>query len=74
MTRNAEVKIQIEGNTCDIGTAEYNLALGERRASSAKMYLERLGINPQSYFHHQLRGRETHGSQPRRVEPVQEPS
>jgi peptidoglycan-associated lipoprotein len=47
MTRNAEVKVQIEGNTCDIGTAEYNLALGERRATSAKMYLERLGINPQ---------------------------
>ena len=47
MTRNAEVKVQIEGNTCDIGTAEYNLALGERRATSAKMYLERLGISPQ---------------------------
>jgi peptidoglycan-associated lipoprotein len=47
MTRNAAVKVQIEGNTCDIGTAEYNLALGERRAVSAKMYLEALGINPQ---------------------------
>jgi peptidoglycan-associated lipoprotein len=47
MARNAEVKVQIEGHTCDIGTAEYNLALGERRAASAKMYLERLGISPQ---------------------------
>jgi peptidoglycan-associated lipoprotein len=47
MTQNAEIKVQIEGHTCDIGTAEYNLALGERRATSAKMYLERLGISPQ---------------------------
>jgi peptidoglycan-associated lipoprotein len=46
MTRNEGVKVQIEGHTCDIGTAEYNLALGERRATSAKMYLERLGVNP----------------------------
>ena len=46
MNRNPQTKIQIEGHTCDIGTAEYNLALGERRASSAKTYLERLGISP----------------------------
>ncbi|RPJ41688.1 MAG: peptidoglycan-associated lipoprotein [Deltaproteobacteria bacterium] len=46
MNRNSQGKIQIEGHTCDIGTAEYNLALGERRANNAKMYLERLGISP----------------------------
>jgi peptidoglycan-associated lipoprotein len=46
MNRNPQTKIQIAGHTCDIGTAEYNLALGERRASSAKTYLERLGISP----------------------------
>jgi peptidoglycan-associated lipoprotein len=46
MNRNPQNKIQIEGHTCDIGTAEYNLALGERRANNAKMYLERLGISP----------------------------
>jgi peptidoglycan-associated lipoprotein len=46
MNRNPNTKIQIEGHTCDIGTAEYNLALGERRATSGKMYLERLGISP----------------------------
>ena len=45
MKSNPDVKIQIQGNTCNIGTAEYNLALGEQRASSAKTYLERLGIN-----------------------------
>jgi peptidoglycan-associated lipoprotein len=46
MNRNSQSKIQVEGHTCDIGTAEYNLALGERRANNAKMYLERLGISP----------------------------
>ncbi len=44
MSRNPGEKIQIEGHTCDIGTAEYNLALGERRANSAKKYLEGLGV------------------------------
>jgi len=37
-------KIQVEGHACEIGTNEYNLALGERRANSAKTYLEGLGI------------------------------
>jgi peptidoglycan-associated lipoprotein len=44
MKKAQDAKIQIEGHTCDIGTSEYNLALGERRASSAKTYLENLGI------------------------------
>ncbi len=44
MKRTQNAKIQIEGHTCDIGTNEYNLALGERRASSAKTYLEGLGV------------------------------
>ena len=46
LNRNSQMRIQIEGHTCDIGTSEYNLALGERRANNAKMYLERLGISP----------------------------
>ncbi|HYB22069.1 MAG TPA: OmpA family protein [Thermodesulfobacteriota bacterium] len=44
MKKTEDAKIQIEGHTCDIGTNEYNLALGERRASSAKTYLEGLGV------------------------------
>jgi len=44
MSKNSREKIQIEGHTCDIGTNEYNLALGERRANSAKKYLEALGV------------------------------
>jgi peptidoglycan-associated lipoprotein len=38
------VTIQIEGHCDERGTVEYNLALGERRASSAKGYLISLGI------------------------------
>ena len=38
------VKVQIEGHCDERGTIEYNLALGERRASSAKKYLVSLGI------------------------------
>ena len=45
MSRNPDVKIQVQGNTCDIGTPEYNLALGERRAYSAKEYLQGLGVS-----------------------------
>ncbi len=45
MSKNSGAKIQIQGNTCDIGAAEYNLALGEQRANSAKRYLEGLGVS-----------------------------
>ena len=41
------VKIQIEGHCDERGTIEYNLALGERRANSAKNYLVSLGISPE---------------------------
>ena len=39
-TRN----IVIEGHTCNIGTAEYNLALGDRRASAVRDYLVSRGV------------------------------
>lgn len=38
-------KIRIEGNCDPRGTSEYNMALGERRAQSAKKYLVNLGID-----------------------------
>jgi peptidoglycan-associated lipoprotein len=41
---NATLRIQIEGYTCNIGTTEYNLALGERRASAVRDYLVNRGI------------------------------
>jgi OOP family OmpA-OmpF porin len=41
---NADMRITIEGHTCNIGTAEYNLALGERRAQAVREYLVNRGI------------------------------
>jgi peptidoglycan-associated lipoprotein len=40
-----EVSIVIEGHCCEIGTSEYNMALGERRAKAAHDYLVELGID-----------------------------
>lgn len=42
---NPAAKLLIEGNCDERGTAEYNLALGERRAESAKKFLVDLGID-----------------------------
>jgi len=39
-----DVAIQIEGHADERGTREYNLALGERRATAAKNYLVSLGV------------------------------
>jgi peptidoglycan-associated lipoprotein len=41
---NPKVKIKIEGNCDERGTKEYNQALGQRRATSAKKYLTDMGI------------------------------
>jgi peptidoglycan-associated lipoprotein len=41
---NPNAKVRIEGNCDERGTKEYNQALGQRRASSAKKYLTDLGI------------------------------
>ena len=41
-----ESKIQNEGHCDERGTAEYNLALGERRANGVKNYLVSLGVSP----------------------------
>jgi len=45
LSKNINVKIVIEGNCDERGTAEYNMALGERRADEAKQYLVNLGID-----------------------------
>jgi len=41
---NPDVTVAIEGHCDERGTVEYNLALGERRANSARQYLVDLGI------------------------------
>ena len=45
LKENPEVKVRLEGNSDERGTNEYNMALGERRALSAKKYLMNLGIH-----------------------------
>ncbi|HIC90516.1 MAG TPA: peptidoglycan-associated lipoprotein Pal [Syntrophaceae bacterium] len=42
---NQSVEVLIEGHCDERGTAEYNLALGERRATSAKSFLTSLGVD-----------------------------
>jgi len=42
---NSNINIVIEGHADERGTREYNLALGERRANSAKDYLITYGIS-----------------------------
>jgi peptidoglycan-associated lipoprotein len=44
MQEDATLRLTIEGHTCNIGTAEYNLALGERRATAVRDYLVSRGI------------------------------
>jgi peptidoglycan-associated lipoprotein len=44
LNQNPTLRITIEGHTCNIGTAEYNLALGERRAVAVRQYLQSRGI------------------------------
>lgn len=42
---NASQKVTVEGNCDERGSKEYNIALGDRRAKSAKGYLTNLGIS-----------------------------
>jgi peptidoglycan-associated lipoprotein len=44
MKANPSVIVAIEGHCDERGTREYNLALGDRRASTARQYLESMGI------------------------------
>ncbi len=39
------IRVQIEGHADERGTVQYNLALGDRRAESAKAFLAALGID-----------------------------
>ena len=41
-----DIRTTIEGHCCELGTSEYNLALGERRANATRDYLLMLGITP----------------------------
>lgn len=45
LNKNKDVMIVVEGHCDERGTAEYNLALGERRANAAAKFLVDLGID-----------------------------
>ena len=45
LRKNSSINVVIEGHADERGTREYNLALGERRANSAKDYLMTYGIS-----------------------------
>lgn len=44
LKKNSTVRVEVEGHCDERGTTEYNLALGAKRAQSAKDYIESLGI------------------------------
>jgi peptidoglycan-associated lipoprotein len=44
LKKYSNVKVAVEGHADERGTREYNLALAERRANSAKDYLVALGV------------------------------
>ncbi|NIG98509.1 MAG: peptidoglycan-associated lipoprotein Pal [Serratia symbiotica] len=44
LRNNASHKVTVEGHADERGTPEYNIALGERRANSVKMYLQGKGV------------------------------
>lgn len=46
MRQYPSVNIVMEGHADERGTREYNIALGDRRATAAKNYLVSLGIDP----------------------------
>ena len=45
LNQNPSLKVTMEGHCDERGTREYNLALGEKRASAVKDYLISVGIN-----------------------------
>jgi peptidoglycan-associated lipoprotein len=46
LQRYPSVRVTIEGHCDERGTRDYNLALGDRRANSAKNYLAARGVSP----------------------------
>lgn len=43
LAKRPDLKVRVEGNCDERGSAAYNLALGEKRAAAAKAYLVQLG-------------------------------
>ncbi|WDN89169.1 peptidoglycan-associated lipoprotein [Desulfosarcina sp. BuS5] len=47
MLNNPGVSVIVEGHCDERGTSEYNIALGDRRADSAKQFIVDLGVAPE---------------------------
>jgi len=45
MLTNSNAAVTIEGHCDERGTSEYNMALGQKRAESAKKYLTNMGVS-----------------------------
>jgi peptidoglycan-associated lipoprotein len=46
LREHPEVKVVVQGHCDEMGSTEYNLALGDRRAAEVKGALERAGVSP----------------------------
>ena len=46
LRENPKTRVEIEGHCDDLGSAEYNLALGAKRAQAAREFLLTQGIDP----------------------------
>ena len=46
LKEHPEVRIVVEGHCDEMGSTEYNLALGDRRAAEVKAALEKAGVSP----------------------------
>jgi OOP family OmpA-OmpF porin len=46
MKKISDLKVAVEGHTCNIGPAEYNMTLSEKRAEAIKNHLVSRGIDP----------------------------
>ena len=44
LVQHPELTVRIEGNADERGSEQYNLALGQRRAETARKYLDKLGV------------------------------
>lgn len=47
LRQRSQARVTVSGHTCELGTTEYNLALGQRRADIVRTHLVRLGVEPQ---------------------------
>lgn len=45
LTDHPDARVRIEGNCDERGTAQYNMALGQKRADAAKDYFVKYGVD-----------------------------